>query len=398
MAKIREGLRRDGRLKVQLFDHHDDVINARVLADFREHLGRLNCELVRSVTYTPTLQIHQVAASDTSVEQVLNHPGVRRAAPIPHFYALRHASVPVSDPGSPSLPVPAPDQDYPIVGLIDSGVADGCGPLQGWIHARETFVAMDEQNREHGTFVAGLVVLGSDVNPAGMVDSGGPCHILDVIVIPNDDGARGPVGTLTEDQLVAVLRDVVPRYRDRVKVWNLSLGSEEICHDGAFTDFGQVLDALQYENAVQFVVAAGNLNTLPLRTWPPQPLMGERDRICAPADSVVSVTVGALANARNVSSLVDVDEPAPFSRRGPGPAYIVKPEVVQYGGNCDATFGCLTTGVRSLDEAARVAEDIGTSFATPLVAGTLANVLASLDPPPSLNLAKALDPCLSLSP
>lgn len=390
ISSIKDQLDRARRMKVQLFDHHDSDLNSRVFLDFQRYVSTLGCEITQSLPYTANLTIHDVTMTGQDLDDLLGHPGVRRAGLMPRFYALRHASIPVSDAATTTLPTPIPGDEYPVVGVIDSGIADSCGPLQPWIIGREVLVAEEEQNREHGTFVAGLVVLAQDINVPGVADSGGPCHVLDVLVIPNDDPRNGVVDVLTEDQLVAALRDVIPKYKDRVKVWNLSLGSDNVCSDAGFSDFGQVLDSIQDEHGVQFVLAAGNLETLPLRVWPAQPDMGERDRICSPADSVASLTIGALAHARNVQSLVDVDEPSPFSRRGPGPAYLVKPEVVHYGGNCDDRLQYQGTGVRSLDVLARVVEDVGTSFATPIVSGLLANILNALDPEPSLNLAKAL--------
>src|SRR5208282_32285 len=130
---------------------------------------------------------------------------------------------------------------------------------------------------------------------------------------------------------------------------------------------------LQDEYGVTFVIAAGNYRTPPFRGWPPDDL-GDADRVCAPADSVRAVVVGSLAHREHSSSRVKAGQPSPFSRRGPGPLYLPKPELSHLGGNCSASGGSSQIGVLSLDGRGNVAEDVGTSFATPLVSSLVANV------------------------
>ncbi len=384
VAAIERAVEADGFLKIELFDYQDRYLNDIVLNDFRDHLRSIGSELRVTAEYTPELRIHVVTASGAQVRPIASHPAIRRASLMPKYYAIRHRALPVGV-ALPQLPDGPATDDSPVVGLIDAGVADSCGPLAPWILSREIYVPHAEQDREHGTFVGGLIAFGPDLN-VGIAPAGGPCRLVDVIAIPRDDPA---VSALDEAQLVAILHEVVPKY-PTVKIWNLSLGSDVPCRDDAFSDLARALDALQRQHNVQFVLAAGNLDDPPLRTWRPQGDMGERDRICSPADSITAITVGSLAHARTVDSLVDISEPSPFSCRGPGPSYIVKPEVVHFGGNCDADGNYQQTGVRSVGLNGELVEGIGTSYAAPLVSGLMANVVNALDPAPSLNLAKAL--------
>jgi serine protease AprX len=109
------------------------------------------------------------------------------------------------------------------------------------------------------------------------------------------------------------------------------------------------------------------LNQKPFRTWPPQSTMGERDRITSPADSVRAITVGSIALYDSDNSIVKRNEPSPFSRRGPGANYNVKPDVVDYGGNVDYTYSIVGLGMKGLDIEGNVIEGIGTSYSTPRV-------------------------------
>jgi len=180
----------------------------------------------------------------------------------------------------------------------------------------------------------------------------------------------------------------LPKYPD-VKVWNLSLSADAPCAVQEFSHLAMALDDLQDRYGVTFVLSAGNYKTPPLRGWPPGELHG-RDRIAPPADSVRAITVGSLAHLEKPNSRVRRDQPSPFSRRGPGPVSTPKPEVVQYGGNCDSVLSYAQTGVMSLNADGQLAEDIGTSFTAPVVAALLSNVNDALSDPPSRSLAKAL--------
>ena len=143
--------------------------------------------------------------------------------------------------------------------------------------------------------------------------------------------------------------------------------------DPVFSDLGVALDRLQDEYGVTFVVAAENYRVLPFRGWPPEDL-GEADRVCAPADSVRALVVGSVAHRDHASSRVKAGEPSPFSRRGPGPLYLPKPELSHLGGNCNSLGESSQIGILSLDGQGNVAEDVGTSYATPLVSTLVANV------------------------
>ena len=102
------------------------------------------------------------------------------------------------------------------------------------------------------------------------------------------------------------------------------------------------------------------------------------------------VTVGSLAHLDRPNSVVKAGEPSPFSRRGPGAAFLPKPDICHYGGNCDPTGDYQQVGVISVDGSGNLSEAIGTSFSTPLAASVLANIQAGVTERISRNLAKAL--------
>ena len=177
-----------------------------------------------------------------------------------------------------------------------------------------------------------------------------------------------------------------------VVIWNLSLGTSTPCAEGQFSDFAFELDRIAQENDVLFTIASGNYEDPPLRSWTigvgPSVVVSGADRVNSPADSALAIAVGSLSHDGNAPSAVPAEHPSPFPRRGPGAAMLVKPEMVHYGGTCDVN-GNNAVEIQGPMNGARVLADIGTSFAAPRVAATIAAMVPVL-PDPDPNLLKVL--------
>lgn len=124
------------------------------------------------------------------------------------------------------------------------------------------------------------------------------------------------------------------------------------------------------------------------RGYPRTPAQLEVGRITSPGDSVLGVTVGAISHIDYASNGPKQHNPSPYSRHGAGPNHIIKPDLVHYGGACSTDLSHIS-GVCSVNMAG-VADDLGTSFATPLVSRALAQVYHYVTPTPSPVLARAL--------
>jgi hypothetical protein len=213
---------------------------------------------------------------------------------------------------------------------------------------------------------------------------------MDIQVLPNYDAQAGRLTRIFEDELLQTLEECLRRYANEVKVWNISLGTDEICRLDRFSDFAVQLDNLQETYGVSFVIAAGNYEEAPLFGYPRKDEEAERGRITVPADSVLGITVGSVAQADHPSTGVRRGEPSPFSRHGPGPNYVIKPDLVQVGGNTSLDLSD-RQGLVSVGHAGSTSvEDVGTSFAAPLVSRSLAYVYHRVIPTPSNTLARAI--------
>lgn len=373
-------------IKIQLFDYKDVNTNRKNREIFLKLVEHLGAEFLGEIKYSDTLIFFKVKVPEESVlESLASYIGVRKLTFFPRYRVEPSRKNPLMQSiDVTTLAMPNENDNYPVVGLVDSGIAIGHRFLQPWIRERRFYVPENMRNYSHGSFVGGILVYGNEFLGNGR-DIG--VKIVDVIAVPNWDKNLGDVGELREDELVVILEEVVRKFKDIVKVWNLSLGTDEECKEDCFSDLAIKLDDLQRQYNVIFVIAAGNINKLPLRNWPPDTCSS--DRITSPADSVCGITVGSVAHLDCEKSLVKKDYPSPFSRRGPGPSFLVKPDVVHYGGNCRANGDSQGIGVVSFDENGNLVESVGTSFSVPLISRLTSQVYEALESP-SNNLVKAL--------
>jgi hypothetical protein len=278
--------------------------------------------------------------------------------------------------------------DFPVVVVVDSGISTQIPELQGWIVGRDSQVAPAYQNTDHGTFVAGLICWGSQFNPTLSGVDASPCGVFDLQVIPNDDPARGDTLALLESEFLVSLESALEQHANEYKVWNLSLGTDAVCSFDEFSELAEELDNLQEKYKVSFVISAGNFNTPPLLDYPRTAPQLQAGRITSPADSVLGITVGAVSHVDYKRNGPKEHHPSAFSRHGAGPNYVIKPDLIHYGGSC-STDGAHIAGIRSVNGRGS-AENLGTSFAAPLVSRTLAQIYHQITPTPSPVLARAL--------
>lgn len=279
------------------------------------------------------------------------------------------------------------DSDVTI-GIIDGGISDDNPFLKPYIIAREEYVSEAYRNSNHATFIASMIQYGNVLNNIHPSEKY-RFKFVDVIAIPNSDENCGLTDSVTEVELMEIIDAVIDKYSNTTKIWNLSLGIESQICDGSMSDLGMFLDYIQDKYQVQVFVSSGNVNSLPLREWPPQNGIGEHDRLISPADSVRAITVGSVALFDSDDSIVKHNEPSPFSRRGPGANYIVKPDVVDYGGNYSTAYKIDGLGVKGLDPFGEIVEGNGTSYSTPRVLQKYASIYEEMLEP-DLLLAKAM--------
>jgi hypothetical protein len=344
---------------------------------------RVSSEGYSQSSFTYEIECHNVE----DVEVISRVIGVRSIAHMPLIRTIRPK---MFDP-KPLPKLPKRDDvtgDFPVVVVVDSGVTDGIPDLESWVVGRDSQVAPQYRNTDHGTFVAGLICWGSDLNPTITGIDSNPCGVFDLQVIPNHDPAKGDTLALLESEFLVSLEVALQEHANKYKVWNLSLGTDTVCSLDEFSALAEELDNLQEKYQVSFVISAGNYDTPPLLDYPRTPDQLNVGRITSPADSILGITVGAVSQVDYKKNGPKEHHPSAFSRHGAGPNYVIKPDLVHYGGSCSTDLSHIA-GIRSVNDGGS-AENLGTSFAAPLVSRTLAQIYHQITPTPSSVLARAL--------
>ncbi|MHC5268599.1 S8 family peptidase [Enterococcus sp. LJL98] len=255
------------------------------------------------------------------------------------------------------------DKTYPIVGLLDSGVELNEFTKEWVIKGKGSNYPEHDLNTDHGTYIASLLIHGDKLN--GYRDSvvmG--CKIVDVPVVPSTP-ISGP-------ELIRNIEDAIKNNPD-VNIWNLSISLAGEIQNDQFSDFGVELDRIQGEYRVLIFKSAGNDASFYSG--------GIAGKLSIGADSVRAITVGSINRTSDDFGHTLAEYPSPYSRIGRGPANIIKPDVVGYGGDVFA----LKENPSAKNEFEVIGEigfsgdcieerQVGTSFSTPKIAKTAAEI------------------------
>lgn len=238
---------------------------------------------------------------------------------------------------STNLPSP---MNEPVIGVIDT-LFDKRVYFNEWVEYHDLIspdISKGSQDYKHGTAVTSLIVDGANLNP-NLDDGCGHFRVRHFGV-----SLQSGFNSFT---IIQQIKTIISQNSD-IKVWNLSLGSNDEVRENFISAEGALLDEIQFENDVIFIIAGTNA-TVP---------KGKRKKIGAPADSINSVIVNSVDFNNQVVS---------YSREGIVLSFFVKPDISYYGGgNGDFINVCEPLGL------ARVA---GTSFAVPFIARKMAYLI-----------------------
>ena len=236
-----------------------------------------------------------------------------------------------------TLYMPAPTIE-PVIGVIDT-LFDKRVYFGEWVEYHDMVddnLPKTSDDYRHGTAVDSIIVDGARLNP--WLDDG--CGRFRVRHFGVAVGSRFSSFTITKQ-----IKEIVAGNRD-IKVWNISLGSNQEINDNFISAEAAVLDTIQYENDVIFVVAGTNKPS------------ADVIKIGSPADSINSMVVNAVTKSGLSTK---------YARRGLALSFFAKPDVSYYGG--------------SEEQYIRVCEPLGeanvagTSFAAPWIARKLSYLI-----------------------
>lgn len=273
------------------------------------------------------------------------------------------------------------NESYPKVCVVDGGVSDVYGE---WIEDRWNLISPADKDENHGTFIAGLTIIGQTLNGNAICKELDGCKIIDLDILPlahkYDTYFPKPF------QFFSELEGAVQELKSRtgVRVFNFSMNIEEHASTTGYSLFAQLLDKIAEENDVIFVISAGNTGPLDRRReWPEDAFeaikilaSSRNDAIKKPAESCRNVSVAAL-NPPHLEGVVPYAL-SNYSCRGPGLRVGLKPDFAHVGGSgtIHSEYG---HGLLSLDITGKIVDGCGTSYAAPNVAKTLASLDHSIE-------------------
>jgi hypothetical protein len=316
----------------------------------------------------------------------------------------------------------SPPSDAPTVCVIDSGIQEEHILLEPAIdhdtsHCFLPGHPIDDIGDSvrpggHGTRVAGAVLYGESVPKSGGHTL--PFRVQNARVL--DEACRMPVELFPP----AAIREVVERFHNGprgTRLFNQSINAAAPCRTRHMSAWAAEIDALSEKYDILLVQSVG---TLPCSS--PAPSSGVREhlvagrsypaylnepscRVASPAQSLQALSVGSVAYGRYEdagwrSLAMDTAQPSAFSRSGFGIWGVIKPEVVEFGGDNLRTLStppdigtpdhaktCYPELVRSTMYPPGPAVDrdeVGTSYAAPKVTHIAAHLQRVLPEEPCL--------------
>lgn len=364
--------------KVKLIDFQNYEQNNAIRNFFEKSMKELGIDF-KKTEYTPDHIVYNMRLVNLdNFEKMINveaFEAVFSIGPMPKYTVSLDME---EDEASISVSNPKEGIKYTTIGILDNGISD-IPHLRPWL-TNENYTAYPDayMKKDHGTFVSGVVVYGDCFEDQEWIGAEG-VKILDACVFPDSDRE-----SITEDELIRNIQAAIKAHHEDVKIWNLSISVTIPVDEFSFSDFAVALDALQDEYNVLICKSAGNCSNF--RSGHP------KGKIHQGADSVRSIVVGSIAHKKSRWDFADVDNPSPFTRIGRGPSYIIKPELVHYGGNAgvDANGATVTTGVKSFGLDGSISQSIGTSYSTPRIAALAGGIYQEMEEEFDPLLIKAL--------
>ena len=352
--------------KVKLIDFKDYEMNIAIQRLFERTLGTKGLTYKKSY-YANQFPVYKIVnISQTMLDEFRadnEFEMLFSIEPMPKYSAALDS---LRSDESIKILTPSADQRYETLGILDNGIAP-IPHLIPWMAEERWTVYPDSRiSPTHGTFVAGIALYGDVCEKQDWVGHKG-IKLFDATVFPS------AAESLDEDELIANIQEAIAANHEKVKIWNLSISITRPVSDSKFSDFAIALDALQEKYNILICKSAGNCRNFACG----QP----KGRIHEGADSVLSLVVGSVAQEKGPEDFSEIDNPSPFSRLGPGPEYIFKPELAHYGGNAGVnTLGeIVTTGVKSFSENGELSCGVGTSFSTPRIASLATGLYQELN-------------------
>lgn len=292
-----------------------------------------------------------------------------------------------------------PDEDLPIVGVIDTGISNQT-PLAPVILNDDTFnitgtsslIDNADGGSGHGTGVGALVALGRKAYQKGYKGKiKADAKLLSIKILD------GNSGFLSEKDILDLLKGAKAKY-PTIKIFVLTTCySSNKSNNEDYSTYAYGLDKFSYENDCIIVICTANNDDAAIANshYDLNYFFSETTNICSPAESMNNLVVGAAAESLQGGVFEGISTsrefPTIFTRkshidlhslfpRNKINKFYFKPDVIECGGDYEQQGRYIGTGTKATMEilSAKPNESFftnaGTSYSAPLVANIAAQI------------------------
>lgn len=413
-------------IDIELWKMSDPQKNETFIAQLKKTYNDFSQFRITDILITKSFVLLRVKLTKTIFEEIIELNEIARAdrPSLPHFNPFE-----LTRPDISEIEFGTPDDDATGILIIDSGIISNHPMLENCVGGEENFQTGETETHDtvgHGTAVAGCAAYG-DIekslenkifNPENWIFSAKVMYAERNEITGQISAIYDPQ-KLIEHQFKDAVESFLSNSEYHIKVVNISLGnSNEVWHK--YYSRQLPLAALIDEMAVTFphvlfIVSSGNQNPINnfqtvqevIDNYPTYLIENQDFKIINPATSALALTVGSIAGTIRIGEerygaediknpIARENQPSPFTRTGLGINGMIKPELVEYGGNLILTE---THNIITEDIGGKIAllsnkttEDIikydyGTSYSAPKVT-YLAGKIANKFPQKSANFIK----------
>ena len=292
-----------------------------------------------------------------------------------------------------------PDEELPIVGIVDTGISNQT-PLAPIIINDDTFnitgtgsfIDNADSGSGHGTGVAALVALGRNAYQIGYKGKlRADAKLLSLKILDNNSGF------LSEKDVLDLLKAAKAKYPS-TKIFVLTTCyTANKSNNEDYSTYSYELDKFAYENDCLLVICTANNNDASIANshYDLNYFFSETTNLCSPAESMNNLVVGAAAEALRGGVFEGISTsrefPTIFSRKSHIDLHSLfpknkinkfyfKPDVIECGGDYEQQGRYIGTGTKATMEilSAKANESFftnaGTSYSAPLVANIAAQI------------------------
>ncbi|BAP55202.1 subtilisin-like serine protease [Thioploca ingrica] len=403
-------------IDIELWRMTDPQKNEQFIAELKRTYSDGSQFRITDTLITRTFVLLRVKLTKRIFDEIIELKEITRAdrPSITQFNPSEYDNPNISD-----IEINAPDENAVGILIIDSGIISNHPMLEKCVGSAENFQTGQKETHDtvgHGTAVAGCAAYGNielclknkEFNPSNWIFSA-------KIMYAEKNNLNGMVSAiydpekLIEHQFKDAVESFLSNPDYHIRVVNISLGnSNEVWHKNYHRQLplAALIDELAFIfSDVVFIVSAGNRSPsdvfetiAEIKDNYPAYLTENPDfKIINPATSALALTVSSIAGVAKIEKerydgtkqiktvIAEENQPSPFTRTGFGINGMIKPELVEYGGNL---ILFRNHGRISEDRGGKIALlnnkttdniiqfDYGTSFSAPKVAhlaGRIAN-------------------------